>query len=183
MMHCISCGYNAWIEVQKNGEQSYPILIPNPELDNPHNWTSSIATTSQPKTNFLNNTEKDLTENWICAFSCSEKAVEAYVKEGKITEGLIRLATDNVPEAHLCNIRKTDATKFRQIYTKDGYDYTKPSFYHLWKPKEGIPYYIPDPSIDKVFVVCYNNEPVNMKQSLEKVSALAKEMLANDNIQ
>lgn len=172
LISCLNSGKNAWIEYQKNGEQEYPLVIKNPALENPHNWTSSVMCCGgrDDSVPFFNETLKDLAKNWINVFSCSEKAVKAYEEKGKVTKGLIRLATDRVYETYKCNVRKKDATRYRKEFVGDDYDYEKMVGYHLWEPKEGIPYYIPDPNIDKVFVVCYNCEPVDIKKSLRSAA-------------
>lgn len=172
LVTCLNSGKNAWIEYQKNGEQEYPLVIKNPALDNPHSWTSKTVCCGgrDDSVPFFNETLKDLAKNWINVFSCSETAVKAYEERGEVTKGLIRLATDRVYKTYKCNVRKKDATRYRKEFVGDGYDYEKMVGYHLWEPKEGIPYYIPDPSVDKVFVVCYDNEPFNTEKILRSAA-------------
>lgn len=88
LMNCIYSGYNAWISIEKNGEQEYPIKCVNPELNDPFNWTSSYGTIGHTQNGFINNTQKDLTENWIEVVA-TEKAANAYKLERKLLPGLI----------------------------------------------------------------------------------------------
>lgn len=38
---CIGFGYDAWVEVQKNGQQTCPVVKKNPKLNDPFSWTFS----------------------------------------------------------------------------------------------------------------------------------------------
>lgn len=62
---CRTC----WLELRENGDQDFPIKIVNPVLNDPFAWEFSYGTYMNPELllrhNFLNDTERDLTYNWI----------------------------------------------------------------------------------------------------------------------
>jgi hypothetical protein len=159
LISCLDAGYNAWIEIQTNGNQDYPIRIKNPELDKPENWTGSIGI-PRPTGNFIdekffNETEKDLTQNWIALFGDKE-AADNYYKTGVVSKAQLK----GMGYCHAVKI--SDANKLRT----DGYEYGY--WAERWKPRDNIPYWVVDKSIDKVFVICYNKESVNRADSLIK---------------
>lgn len=153
LMNCIYSGYNAWISIEKNGEQEYPIKCVNPELNDPFNWTSSYGTIGHMQNEFINDTQKDLTENWIEVIS-TEMAANAYKSERKLLPGLIN--SNTLEKTVRIPVRKEDANKYRATVSKDNYTYE--IWNYSWKPKEGIPYYIVDDTIDLVYVVRYSSE-------------------------
>ena len=73
LVSCLECGYNAWIELRANGDQELPVMKKNPVLDDPFNWVlyyETMAGQKELETHpYFNDTEKDLTHNWIAAFS------------------------------------------------------------------------------------------------------------------
>ena len=83
LVSCLDYGYNAWIELRANGDQERPVMKKNPVLDDPFNWVLSYAITACKKElethPYFNDTEKDLTQNWIAALSTVEAAA-AYKK-------------------------------------------------------------------------------------------------------
>lgn len=166
LVSCIEAGYNAWIEVRKNGDQAHPIMKVNPQLDNPFNWQMSYETLRNEnelkKYDFINETQKDLTYNWTYCYG-TQMAVEAYKKDRTILEGLMLSSS---PHNTACPIRIEDANTYRRIITGDRYEYGY--FVTFWKPKKGIEAYIVDETVENVFVVCYTDEPVDRKTAVTK---------------
>lgn len=161
-LSCIRIGHNAWIEIQTNGEQEYPIMKENPVLDSPFSW-KSMYETIRPEEGlnhtFFNETERDLTLNWTNCFGTKE-AVEAYQKENRVIKGLINDGSVAYP------VRITDAKAYRKKY--DGEEYPYERWVCFWQPKEGIPYQIVDDSIKDVFVVCYDNEASDPAENIKR---------------
>lgn len=166
LVSCLDCGYNAWIELRANGDQELPVMKKNPALDDPFNWVLYYETTAGQKElethPYFNDTEKDLTHNWIAAFSTVEAAA-AYRKDGTLMEGLI--AGNGGTQ---CPVRKTDAERYRRDITGDNYKYT--FFTDFWKPKDDIPMWVLDEDVKEVFVVCYREEKADKKTALEKAA-------------
>lgn len=76
LQYAIQCGYNAWIEIRKNGDQAYPIEKNTGAENNPFNWTGLYGLPKALENHkYLNDTERDLTENWMQAFG-DAKAIE-----------------------------------------------------------------------------------------------------------
>lgn len=165
LIHCLNAGHNAWLELRENGDQYYPIMIVNPVLDDPFNWTFSYGSVRNDAEitahDFLNVTERDLTMHWVNAMG-TEKAVEAYKKDGTVMEGLI------MGGGISCPVKIEDANRYRRDITGDSYKYDY--FANWWKPAEGVPSHIPDPNAGKVFTVCYDNSPVDVKASCERAA-------------
>ena len=101
LVSCLESGKNAWIEIRKNGDQAYPVS------ETPFNWEMNYGgprNEQQLKNyDFFNETEKDLTYNWISCFGTKE-AVDLYQANGTVMEGLflggniacpVRLLTGN----------------------------------------------------------------------------------------
>jgi len=158
LMNCIYSGYNAWISIEKNGEQEYPVKCVNPELDDPFNWTSNYSKAGHIQNNYINDTQRDLTENWIEVISTVE-AANAYKSERKLLPGLISLGdinANNVGKTIRIPVRKEDANQYRATISKDNYTYE--IWRYVWEAKKDIPYYIVDDTIDMVYVVRYSSE-------------------------
>lgn len=172
LVSCIEAGYEAWIEVRQNGDQEYPAQMKNPELNNPFNWTMSYGIPKNIKKieeyKFFNDTEKDLTMNWINVFGDKEAVME-YQKTGKVIEGLL------FGSSLSCPVRIDDANWYRANITKDNYRYGY--WIDMWKPKQDIPYMVTDLSIKKVFTVCYTEpfEKIDKKSLLSKASEFLTE--------
>lgn len=170
LLGCLNSGKNAWIELRDNGDQEFPIMIPNPVLDDPFKWQFSYGTPTNKedieKHQFLNETERDLTLNWVSVMGTPE-AVAAYQKDRTIIEGLILGGSVS------CPVRREDANRYRAEVTGDNYQYGLMTDW--WKPLEGIPYYIPDPSLGKVFTVCYDDETVDMKFACRRAAEFLTE--------
>ena len=150
---CIGAGHHAWIEIQKNGEQEFPIQKKNPLLDNPFYWTMMVGQIRNEKDlkemKFFNETEKDLTYNWTHCFGTKE-AIQAYQERGEILEGLIQ-------SSGICHpVRIQDANYYREKITGDGYKYGY--WMTRWRPITGVPYWVTDTSIKDVFVICYDDD-------------------------
>lgn len=162
---CIQAGNNAWIELRSNGDQTFPIMKPNPELDDPFNWRMSYGAPRDEKIlkehKYLNETEKDLTYNWTAGFGDPE-AIRHYRETGEIVEGLLSGIGTQFP------IRIKDAEEYREKITGDNYKYR--FFMTYWTPKDGIRPYVVDDNVDKVFVVCYTEEPVDKKAALHRAA-------------
>jgi len=119
------------------------------------------------KKSYFNDTERDLEENWICAFGTKE-AIEKYQTSGEITKDL--LISGGI--AHPVRIK--DANEHRERFVGDGYRYEL--WQYAWTPKDGIPYYVPKAFDDKnpneplkVFVVCHDDVPL---ENASKIKAL-----------
>ena len=161
LLSCLDAGYNAWLEIRKNGDQDFPIMIPNPELEKPENWTMSYGI-PRPKDNFadekfLNETEKDLTLNWTAVFG-EKEAAENYYRTGKLSK-------DNIKGIGYCHaVRIQDANEFRKAidgYSGYGYWATR------WQPQKGISYRVPA-QIEQVFTVCNTQEPCNKARTIKR---------------
>ena len=141
---CRTC----WLELRENGDQDFPIKIVNPVLNDPFAWEFSYGTYMSPELllghNFLNDTERDLTYNWIAGFG-NPVAIELYRKNRELTEGL------NAGIGTCFPIRIADAQKY-PYPGKGG------CMVDFWKPKKRIPAYVPDQTIGKVFTVCTDVE-------------------------
>ncbi len=166
LLSCLTAGKNAWIESQTNGEQSYPVTVPNPLLDNPFNWTMSYGSPGDPPENqqYVNETHRDLTLNWTACFGQAD-AIEAYANGGKLTKPAI----EGMGKCFPC--RKADFLALRTDLK--GWTF-KELWTTYWKPVEGIPYRVPAP-IGKVFVICFNDEPFDQRESLLRASAFLAE--------
>lgn len=177
LVSCLQHYKNAWIELVNNSELDNPIAVVNPELDDPFSWEFNYGAYESKSDienlQFLNATEKDLTYNWTYAFG-SEAAVNEYKKTRAVTEGLLLSA------GRCCPVRIEDAQKYRDLFVKDGYQYRYPSrtvrtWIAHWKPAVKI--WIPDPSIKKVFVVCFSTEPCDKEASLLRASQFFKDCI------
>lgn len=161
LLSCMAANRNCWIEHQENGDQDFPITIPNPALDDPFNWTMSYGIPGQPDPDhkYLNETERDLTFNWTAQFG-EEKAVERYRKTGKLTKAALKNAGVCFP------CRKKDFLAIR----RDLKGWTEEQLWTTyWQPRDGVPYHV-DAPIGKVFVVCYDDKPVCREKLLLKAS-------------
>lgn len=174
LLSCIESGRNAWIEIRKNGEQSYPIKIKNPALDNPFNWEMSYGIPRNENDmlnhSYFNETERDLTYNWMACFG-EKKAIEEYQKNGTISKELFN-------GTGICHpVRIKDANFYRKNIIGDNYEYGYWVTY--WKPKKNIPYWIVDESIGDVFTICFNDDIIVDKA--EAIRKAAEFMLAYAN--
>lgn len=167
LLSCLNAGKNAWIETRKNSKQNmeYPIMKKNPELDNPFNWTMMYGTVRNNKDleshSYFNETEKDLTYNWIACFGEND-AIEEYQKNRTITKELF-------VGSGICHpVRIEDANYYRKEILGDSYEYDY--WVTWWKPKDNITHYVIDESINEVFVICYDAGPVNKKAAIEKTA-------------
>lgn len=177
LISCLENGLNAWLELRCNDAQDFPIKIKNPALDNPFNWTMSYGTVRNEKEllehHYFNETEKDLTYNWVACFG-NKEAVQLYQEKGIISEGLI----NGFGICHPVKIR--DSNKYRKKIAKDNYEYGY--WVTFWKPIDGIPYYIPDPSVKRVITICYNYEPVNKADALRKAAEFIGRIYNKENL-
>lgn len=165
LVSCLEAGLNAWIELRKNGNQELPIKIKNPLLDNPFNWAFNYGTLRNDKElekeNWFNDTEKDLTLNWVACFG-ERKAIDAYQKDGTISAGMFT-------GMGICHpVRIEDANYYRREIVKDGYKYGY--FVDHWKPKDSIPYWVVDETAGDVFTICYTEGPVDKKEALKRAA-------------
>jgi hypothetical protein len=161
LISCLESGYNAWLEIRKNGDQDFPIKISNPVLNKPENWTMSYGI-PRPKDNFanerfLNETEKDLTLNWIAVFG-EKEAADNYYKTGKVSK-------ENFKGMGYCHaVKIEDANKYRKsLDGYSGYSY----WATRWQPRNEIPYWM-SAQIEQVFTVCYTHEPCNKAEAIRK---------------
>jgi len=165
LISCIEHGCNAWIEIRKNGEQDFPIIIKNPELDNPFNWTMSYGVprneSEMMKYNYFNETERDLTYNWVACFG-SEESIKQYQENGLVTKGL----SLGIGKCH--PVRVEDANTYRREITGDNYKYSYWVTY--WQPIDGISRWVVDERQGEVFTICYNKEPVNKFEAMKKAA-------------
>ena len=173
LVSCIQNNKNAWIEIRKNGDQDYAIMKKNPLLNDPFNWTAYCCKSRNEKDmadkEYFNDTEKDLAYNWTWGYG-NKEAVQAYEKDGTIKEGLLLYQSfDNIGHP----VKIEDANAYRRDITGDNYEYG--CFVHDWEPKKGIKRYIVDDSIDEVFVICFDDGPVDVKKAfLRAARFLAK---------
>ena len=169
---------SCWLELRENGDQEYPINIVNPALDDPFAWEFSYGTLISPELlhtrKFLNETERNLTYHWMAGYGVPT-AIEKYRKNHELTKGL------NIGIGTCFPIRIEDAQKYRDIFVGDGYVYRYPEdgkgFVDFWKPKTGIPVYVPDRTVGKVFTVCTDMEgnTVSEIDSLERTAKTLEE--------
>lgn len=169
-----------WLELRDNGDQTYPIKMPNPLLEDPFAWRHSYGTITSPSNlkahKFLNETERDLTYNWIAGYGNPE-AIAKYKENRELAEGLCM----GIGNVKCFPIRIEDAQKYRDTFIKDGYRYGKPGeetcFVDFWSPKDGIPFYVPDQNVGKVLVVCYSKVGNTMSEadSIAKTAATLSE--------
>ena len=89
-----------------------------------------------------------------------------YIKTGKPTKGLLKGMGVCIP------VKTKDVESLRE----DGYKYG--AWITFWKPKDSIPYWIPA-NIEKVFVVCFNDKPVNEKESLKRAGVFLLQLAEN----
>ena len=158
LMSAMQSNKHAWIEKRNNGDQDFPIMIGNPLLDIPFNWTMSYGVPQEPQFDekFFNDTEKDLTLNWTAVFGEAD-AIADYQKNGVVSEGLTK-------RMGICNpIRKSDFLILRPDMEGCNLWTT------YWKPKDKIPYNIVDPSIKSVYVVCTDDTSVDGVEALENL--------------
>lgn len=144
-------GIKVWLELQKNGDQAWPVMVPNSDLSKPENWTMSYGVPSKPSEEELqrmNEYERDMTLNYTACFGEPE-AIEIYYREGRVTKGLMKgIGT-------CFAMKKTDVIKHRHDLQK--MNWTADDLWTTyWKPK-GIAYQVPA-DIDKVYVICINDE-------------------------
>lgn len=176
LLGCIASGRtNAWLEVHENTDPELPfkIKIPNPMLNNPFNWAFVCRMPRDEKCisekgSFFNKTQEDLTRHWILSVG-TEEALAKYKECGEITEDLMCGTGIEFP------IRIEDANRYREMFVGDGYQYG--SMMCFWTPRDDIELYVPDPDVDKVYVVCYDFSPkhVDMKQSLTMAATFLKD--------
>ena len=169
---------SCWLELRENGDQAFPIKIVNPALDDPFAWDFSYGTYASQESlrnhRFLNDTERDLTYNWIPTYG-DPVAIEKYKQSRELTKGLNAGAGTGFP------MRIEDAQKYRDTFVGDGYVYTYPEkdgcIINFWKPKKGIPAYVPDKTIGKVFTVCTDMEGdvISEIDSLERTAKTLEE--------
>lgn len=159
-------GRNAFIKYMDNEDSSvaHPIKIPNPEADKKENWTSSYDTVypqDRYPNEFLNDTEKDLFENYTALFLTEENRSH-YLKTGKLLkwEGMGKCTPVHIDEAN--RIRKDD--------------YKYKAKCHVWKLVNGVERTVPRKC--KVYVVCITNEPQKTLSGAE-IRANVIEMLSN----
>ncbi|MCD8083925.1 MAG: hypothetical protein LUE86_10550 [Clostridiales bacterium] len=177
LMVCLETRKNAWSEVRENGDQEYPIMMVSPELNNPFNWTMAYGTYGKVtgiEMRFCNETEQSLFYDWIYGYGTKE-AVELYQKDGTIMEGLLLGCDIGTP------VRRKDAQSYRDQYIKDGYIYKKPStddatWHTIWKPKDGIKAKIVDPSVGKVFTICYDDGDFDRVNCMRRASEFFHEV-------
>lgn len=151
---CRTC----WLELRENGDQDFPIKIVNPALNDPFAWEFSYGTYMNPESllrhNFLNDTERDLTYNWIAGFG-NPVAIELYRKNRELTEGLnagidtcfpIRIADARSIVIRLSAMVCISLSGKRRLYGQ---------FLETEKEDSGL---CTDQTIGKVFTVCTDVE-------------------------
>lgn len=123
---CAQYGYNCWIEIRSNEDCDYPIKIKNPALNNPENWRFSYGIPTTGK-----EPEDQYFNETQRDLTLNYKSM-IRDKEGKTTvQGMGESIQVRIP-------------------------YGLHSWTDHWEPKTGIPYWIPDPNISKVFIVCHD---------------------------
>lgn len=141
-------GVKARIAKIRNKEAAWPILIPNPKLDDPNNWIQSfgvpLSHANIPNARFLNATEEDLTLHWTISHNlryCTKCEVE------------YTIGMHNDPKCPTCGGYDI-VSVHRLVRLSDDPD----RWIWFWKPRPGTPYRIPDPSVEFVYVVVYDEE-------------------------
>lgn len=161
-MNAMEGNLNVELKVCDNAKVQFPITVKNPELNNPFNWTmeyGSLRNHKEEFANYFNETQKDLTLNWVAAYG-EKQAIEAYQKDGTISKGLMK------GTGYCHPIRIEDANWYREHIIKDNHKYG--TFVTHWAPKDNIPYYVPDPSVKKCYAVCYREEEMQDKTDILK---------------
>lgn len=170
LLSALASKRNAWIEIQKNGEQSNPIKRKNPQLDNPFNWSLEcqyIAADDYPKMeDFFNATEKDLHENWTGGYFRDAKSREHYIKTGEILP-------DTLTQAGIsCPVRVVDWLKTRPDL--DPNSLPMKNWRAIWGPLKypapGIPYWVTDDRIGDVFVVMTDSSPLVRAHAMRRLA-------------
>ena len=169
---------SCWLELRENGDQAFPINIINPALDDPFAWEFHYGTFVSPEAlrahKFLNDTQRDLTYYWIAGYG-EPAAVAKYKETRELTKGLSMGVGMCYP------LRIEDAQQYRDTFVGDGYVYRYPEngggFVNFWKPKAGIPIYVPDKTVGKVFTVCTDMEGdiISEADSLERTAKTLEE--------
>lgn len=139
-------GQKARIAKIKNTDAQWPITVPNPKLDYPDNWQTSFGTTMNQANldvyKFLNDTERELTLHWQTAWNiryCHNCSKEYSFK------------VSNNPACPTCG-QFNITPIYRRIRTND----SDPNrWMYFWRPRDGIPYRVYDPSVEYVYVVVY----------------------------
>ena len=161
-------GLNAWIEIQKNGEQEFPIKTKNPKLNKHENWTMMYGTPDNIQdlimAEYFNETEKDLTLNYELDFN--------YFRCTNCNKLFKRADKFECPNCKSKDVNQ-DAQPIK-VGSKNIY------FFTHWKPKKDIPYWITDKNIKKVFVVCTNKKTLNKKQVLKNLKLFITSLKESD---
>ena len=150
-INCVSFGYECSL-IRIDNEKCNPFIKrKNPILNNINNWSSSYGTPENRKEleekKYFNKIERELTLNYYYNFNnylCCNGHNFIFLP-GK-TRGCPKCGEVNYKQS--CKIKKRK--KAESVF-----------FYTHWKPKQGIPYYIPD-NIGKVWVIKMENKKVNL---------------------
>ncbi len=152
VLSALKAGHNAWLEYRKNGDQQFPIKIVNPELNDKFNWTMLYGVPWDEKLaeshRYINAIEKDLTLHHVAKFG-EPDAIATYQKTGEVTKGLLKgMGT--------CFPFKLDPKEQHWMF--------------MWRPLDGIAYHVVDPSIENVFVVCWNDDKPDTRAILKRMA-------------
>jgi hypothetical protein len=136
-----------------NDEVAYPVTIVNPALDDVLNWTTRFGVPySYSKfvgKKYDHPTEKLLSEEYVPKF-LPEDIRDEYLKTGKLP--------DKCPSMGICTpVKRVDVGLTPNIH-----DPSNRGWYTTWEPKKGVPFRVPDPDIEYVFVLYIEDEHVEV---------------------
>ncbi len=172
LFHAVDSGKNAWLELRKNGDQDYPVMIPNPDLDLIENWQELYVTTRTEEaekdllSKVLNDTERDLIQNYT-TLQVTEDEAKQYRELGVLTAKMLKANSDSTVRI---TVPIEKANEARRTHFNDHFDYS--FFVSAWEAMPGIPYQIPDPNLPFVFTVCTDDNEPNLLWTLEQTERL-----------
>lgn len=151
LLSCQKSGHKAYIEVMDNSKAAFPIKIKNPALNDKENWTMGLGIPTPKDFNFpcsdkifWNETEKDLYHNYDYTFS-RRRCINGHVYFNKDACGGFVCPTCKAEAKQVCGPVKIKDPKNRTWVIE-------------WKPKDGVPYWVADPDIKEVYVVCFDDD-------------------------
>lgn len=167
LVSCLRSGHNAWIERQVNGEQSFPLTEANPDLYDINNWEVFSAHHVKDWAKEKERIEKDkkmhpmqkkLQLEYVRAFGTKEE-YENYLKTGEAV-------FSGIGKQYFVKYEDAEKQRIKMGYQTD----EKRTFVINVSP---IPQWKRVVKTNrKVYVVCWNNEKVNVPLWLKLWNAL-----------